>query len=136
GQKDLQQAAVIKKMASDLNYGVSVVICPIIREKDGLAMSSRNIYLTPEQRNSAAGIYASLKMAESMIRLGEDDPETVIKEVKRKIRESGMEPDYAEIVDPETLEKKERITGAAAVAAAAYAGKTRLIDNIIVDTAR
>jgi pantoate--beta-alanine ligase len=133
GQKDLQQAVILKKMAADLNYITEVVICPVVREKDGLAMSSRNMYLTPEQRNSAPALYKSLQMAESMIELGERDAQVLVKEIKRKLKDENVEIDYVEVVDPVNLAKKERISGRTAIVAAIYVGKIRLIDNTIIN---
>ncbi len=121
-------------MISDLNYDTRVVVCPIIREKDGLAMSSRNSYLTPDERNIAPILQKALQIGESMIELGERDSQTVIKEIKRKIKETNAEIDYVEIVDPDTLLKKERITGRVLIAAAIFIGNTRLIDNTIVES--
>ena len=103
-----------------------------ILEKDGLAMSSRNAYLTPEERNTAPALYKSLQMAESMIELGERDSQALVKEMKRKLKEESVEAEYIEVVDAGTLEKKEKITGRALIAAAVKIGKTRLIDNTIV----
>jgi pantoate--beta-alanine ligase len=132
GQKDLQQAMILKKMISDLKYPVELVICAIIREKDGLALSSRNMYLNPEERNSAPALHKSLQMAESMVELGERNTQVLIKEIKRKLKEANVEIDYVEVVDPDTLVKKERISDRCAIAAAVYVGKTRLIDNSII----
>jgi len=134
GQKDMQQAVILKKMIQDLNYNTEVVICPIIREKDGLAMSSRNSYLTPDERNIAPILIKALQIGESMIELGERDSQLIIKEIKRKIKETNAEIDYVEIVDPDTLIKKEHISGKVLIAAAIIIGNTRLIDNIIVES--
>ncbi|MCE5301124.1 MAG: pantoate--beta-alanine ligase [Spirochaetia bacterium] len=133
GQKDAQQAFILEKMMKDLNYETVAVICPTVREKDGLAMSSRNSYLTPEQRNTAPVLYTSLQMAESMIELGERNPETVKKEVRRKLKESQAEIDYVEIIEAGTLKRCEKLCGRVLIAAAICIGKTRLIDNIIMD---
>jgi pantoate--beta-alanine ligase len=132
GQKDLQQAMILAKMIKDLKYPVETVLCPTVREKDGLAMSSRNMYLSPEERNSAPALYKSLQMAESMVELGERNPQELIKEIKRKLKEADVVIDYVEVVDPDTLIKKERISHRSAIAAAVYIGKTRLIDNTII----
>jgi len=134
GQKDYQQAVIIKRMVKDLNFGCRVEICPIIREKDGLAMSSRNKYLTPDERAAAPVIYRALQMAESMIEIGERDPQAVIREIRRKIKEEKAEPDYVEVVNTETLEPVTSISGEVLVAVAAFFGKTRLIDNTISGT--
>lgn len=133
GQKDMQQAVILKKMIMDLNYKTEVVICPIVREKDGLAMSSRNSYLTPDERNIAPILRKSLQLGESMIELGERDSQTIIKEITRKIKETNAQIDYVEIVDPDTLLKKERIAGRILIAAAIYIGSTRLIDNTLIE---
>lgn len=134
GQKDMQQAVILKKMINDLNYKTDVVICPIVREKDGLAMSSRNIFLNPAERNIATILRKALQIGETMIKLGERDSQTIIKEIKRKIKETNAEIDYVEIVDPDTLVKKERISGRVLIAAAIFIGNTRLIDNTIVES--
>ncbi len=133
GQKDMQQAVILKKMIEDLNYDTEVVICPIVREKDGLAMSSRNTYLSPEERELATVLHKSLQIAESMIELGEKDIEKIKNEVKRKLSESNIKIDYVEIVDADTLQKKETLQGKILIAAAIYIGKTRLIDNKIIN---
>ena len=132
GQKDLQQAVILKKMIADLKYPVETVVCPIVREKDGLALSSRNMYLNPDERNFAPALYKSLQMAESMVELGERDAQVLVKEIKRKLKEANVEIDYVEVVDPDTLMKKDRISNRSAIAAAIYVGKTRLIDNTII----
>lgn len=133
GQKDMQQAVILRKMIEDLNYNTEVVICPIVREKDGLAMSSRNTYLSPEERELAPVLYKSLKMAESMVELGEKDAEKIKEEVKRKLNEANVKIDYVEIVDADTLEKKYKLEGKILIAAAIYIGKTRLIDNTVIN---
>ena len=133
GQKDAQQAMILTRMVKDLDYDTDVVVCPIIREKDGLALSSRNMYLTPEQRDTAPVLYKSLQMAESMIELGERSCEIIKKEMKRKLKEANVEIDYVEIVDSATLKPADTLSGRVLIAAAAFVGKTRLIDNTIVD---
>jgi pantoate--beta-alanine ligase len=133
GQKDAQQAMIIIKMMRDLNYRTQAVICPIVREKDGLALSSRNAYLTPEQRNSAPVIFKSLQMVESMVELGERNAETIKKEIRRKIKEENLEIDYVEAVSAADLKPAEQLSGKVLIAAAVFVGKTRLIDNIIID---
>jgi len=133
GQKDAQQAMIITKMAKDLNFSTAVVTCPIFREKDGLAMSSRNAYLTPEERNLAPALYKSLQMAESMVELGERKCEIIKKEMKRKLKEENVVIDYVEIVENGTLKPMDTLAGKALIAAAIFIGKTRLIDNTIID---
>lgn len=132
GQKDAQQAAILAKMIKDMHYNVEAVICPIVREKDGLAKSSRNAYLTPEQRDTAPVLYKSLQMAESMVELGERSAEIIKKEIRRKIKEAGVEIDYIEAVDAFTLEPVVNISDSVLIAAAIFVGKTRLIDNTII----
>ncbi|PKL91592.1 MAG: pantoate--beta-alanine ligase [Candidatus Goldiibacteriota bacterium HGW-Goldbacteria-1] len=134
GHKDMQQVIILTKMMKDMNYDTGVVICPTAREKDGLALSSRNSYLSPEERNTAPALYKSLQMAESMAELGERDAAVIVREIKRKLKEEKVEIDYVEVVNPYTLEKTDRISGEALIAAAIYVGKTRLIDNTIIRT--
>jgi pantoate--beta-alanine ligase len=119
-------------MITDMHYNTLPVICPIVREKDGLALSSRNAYLTPEQRDTAPVLYKSLQMAESMVELGERSAETLKKEIRRKIKEAGVEIDYVETVDAAALTNVEQISGTVLIAAAIFVGKTRLIDNTII----
>jgi len=134
GQKDAQQAAVIKKMVKDLNMNLSIVICPIVREKDGLAKSSRNIYLNPEERKAALVLYKSLKKAEEAIKNGERDIQTVKRIMENTIAgEKLAEIDYIEICDADTLGDIEKINGRVLIALAVKIGKTRLIDNIILE---
>jgi pantoate--beta-alanine ligase len=133
GQKDAQQAAVIKKMAQDLNMGVEIKILPIVREKDGLAMSSRNVYLSDPERKDALALYQSLKNAESLIAGGETDAGRIIKMIKDEIASKPLvKIEYVSIVDAKELVELETITKEALIAVAAHVGKTRLIDNIIV----
>ncbi|MFH1823662.1 MAG: pantoate--beta-alanine ligase [Candidatus Firestonebacteria bacterium] len=133
GQKDAQQCVVIKKMVKDLNMKVDIVICPTVREEDGLAMSSRNTYLSIRERKIAPGLYKTLHMAQHMIELGEKDAKKILKEMKKKISKYHLiKIDYVSIVDPETLEDIETISGEILIALAVQIGKTRLIDNIIV----
>jgi pantoate--beta-alanine ligase len=134
GQKDAQQAMIIAKMLKDMDYPTQAVVCPIVREKDGLALSSRNAYLTPEQRDTAPVLYKSLQMAESMIELGERSVEVIKKEMRRKIKEAAVEIDYVEIVEASTLAPVDKIYGRNLIAAAIFVGKTRLIDNTIIST--
>ena len=133
GQKDMQQAIIIEKMVKEMNYPAKVRICPTVREKDGLAMSSRNEYLSPSERNSAPILYKSLQMAESMVELGERKSSELIKEMKRKLKEENVEVDYIEVVSADTLQKTGKIDGKILIAAAIIIGKTRLIDNTIVE---
>ncbi len=130
GQKDAQQAAVIRRMARDLDTGVEVVICPIVREADGLAMSSRNQYLSAEERQRALHIIQALTRAKALFDGGERKPETL----KAAVRETmgALRIDYVELMDVEAIEPVEAIQGPVLLAVAAWAGETRLIDNIVL----
>lgn len=133
GEKDFQQQVIIKKMARDLNMGVKIVSMPIVRERDGLAMSSRNKYLGPEDRNKAAVISRALRFAKVLMRSGAKDPVKIKAAVSKLIKTvKGLKIDYIAICDPQTLKEKKVIKGRTLIAAAAYIGRTRLIDNIII----
>ncbi|MEI7641027.1 MAG: pantoate--beta-alanine ligase [bacterium] len=132
GQKDFQQTVILKKMIKDLDFDTQVKVCATVREKDGLAMSSRNIYLSPEERETAAVMYKALQMAESMIELGEHEVEKVVNEIKRKLKEANVKIDYIDILRAENLAEVSRITDEVVIAAAIIVGKTRLIDNVVV----
>ena len=134
GQKDAQQAIVIKRMAADLKMPLEIVICPTVREPDGLAVSSRNQYLTDRQRKDAALIYKSLQKCREMIDAGATNPEAIISEMRKILNQApSIEIEYASIVDAETLQKVDRISGKILAAVAVKLGKARLIDNIVVD---
>ncbi|HRV72122.1 MAG TPA: pantoate--beta-alanine ligase, partial [Thermovirgaceae bacterium] len=130
GQKDYQQLQVIRRMARDLDLAVEIVGCPIIREPDGLAMSSRNIYLGEEERREALALSRSLDVAESMVNNGETSSELILRKVRSVIASSSMVIlEYAEIRDAEDLSAVETIDGRAVCALAARVGRARLIDN-------
>lgn len=134
GQKDAQQAVVIQKMAADLNMGIDIKVLPTVREKDGLAMSSRNAYLSEDERKDAAALYRSLAKAESMIKGGETDAGRVIKAVGQVLSSApSARIEYVSVVDADTLEDVGTISGRTLIAIAAYIGRTRLIDNIVVN---
>ncbi|MBN1795638.1 MAG: pantoate--beta-alanine ligase [Sedimentisphaerales bacterium] len=134
GQKDAQQAVVIKRMVADLNMPLKIVVCPTVREADGLAVSSRNKYLSQEERKDAPLIYQSLSSAEKLIKSGQRQPEKIIEEVKTVIGRSNLlQIEYIEIVDAETLERITRLSGRILIAVAVKFGSARLIDNILVD---
>ena len=133
GQKDAQQAAVIKKMVADLNMNLEVITCPIVREMDGLALSSRNIYLDPRERQASTVLYRSLMLAQNLYAQGERDAEIIRKEIVRLIKtEELARIDYVSIADPATLDELDEITGKALVSMAVKFGKTRLIDNVML----
>lgn len=134
GQKDYQQALVIKKMVSDLNMPLKIKVMPIVRENDGLAMSSRNGYLNIRERQDAVILYLSLERARNMVAGGERNCKKIIAEIKDEIsRKKSAKIDYVEIRDAETLEHIERIKRKSVIALAVWIGRTRLIDNIVVD---
>ena len=134
GQKDAQQAAVIKKMVEDLNMDITLKIMPTVREEDGLAMSSRNAYLSKPERKDAACLYESLKLAEEAFSSGEKNAKKIKKIIKDTIsKKPSAKIDYISIVNAESLESVTELKGKALVALAVFVGKTRLIDNIILD---
>lgn len=131
GQKDAQQAIVIRKMVTDLNVPVKIITCPIIREEDGLALSSRNTYLSSEERLQALALPRALSAGRDMIMKGETDPQKVRLHIKQILESSpGIRVDYVEVVDGDDLSDLSVIKGKVLLAAAVYVGKTRLIDNI------
>lgn len=133
GQKDAAQAAIILRMVRDLHFPTQVVVCPIVREPDGLAMSSRNAYLTPEQRKQALVLYRALMRIQLLADRGERNSAALIEAGKSVFAEEPqVRLDYFEIVDPDSLEPRTEITAGALVAVAAFVGSTRLIDNIIL----
>ena len=134
GQKDAAQVAIIRKMARDLNFPVEIVACPIVREPDGLAMSSRNTYLNPAERKQALALSRTLRQIEKQFAAGERGANELISAGKAALaREPGVRLDYLEIVNPETLDpvSSEDVCGAL-VAVAAFVGGTRLIDNVVL----
>ncbi len=134
GQKDAAQLAVIRRMVRDLNFPVAIVSCAIVREPDGLAMSSRNAYLSAAERSSALVLHRSLQEVEKAFRGGERNAR-VLAQTGRSIlaQEPEVRLDYLEIVDPETLDPVEAVSGETLVAVAAFVGSTRLIDNALLD---
>jgi pantoate--beta-alanine ligase len=134
GQKDAQQAFVIKRMVKDLNFDVSVIVAPIARETDGLAMSSRNVYLTKRERSEAIALFQSLTVVEEKIKKGEQNTARLRQEMESLIRSKGSPTiDYIAFVDPESFREIDQITKSGVlVAVAARYGTTRLIDNVIV----
>lgn len=132
GQKDAQQLSVIKRMVRDLNFDVEIIGCPIIREADGLAKSSRNTYLNQNERQAALILNSSLSKAKKLIEDGEKDASNILGIIKESINTEPLAKiDYVELVDSETLKKVEKIEKPVLVAIAVFIGKTRLIDNFI-----
>ena len=135
GQKDAQQAAIIKQMVSDLKYDIEIVVCPIVREKDGLAMSSRNVYLSSEERTKALTLHKSLLNASKLIEEKETDPQKIISNMKMIIREEkSIKLDYVGIVNVYSFREADLIEGGNEyyVLVAAKVGNTRLIDNELI----
>ncbi len=131
GQKDAQQAVVIRRMVEDLNMGIEIVELPIVREPDGLAMSSRNQYLGPEERKEALVLHKSLEEARRMVESGERDAVSIVRSMERIVRTAPHgEIDYIETVDSSTLEGLDELKGEVLIALAVRVGSTRLIDNI------
>jgi pantoate--beta-alanine ligase len=134
GQKDAQQLATIRRFVRDLNFPVEIVPCPIVREADGLAKSSRNTYLNAEERKAALILSQSLKKGKSAIEQGERSAQRVIDIIRKNLETEPMARiDYVEVVDFENIQRVKEIKGETLVAIAVYIGKTRLIDNFIVD---
>jgi pantoate--beta-alanine ligase len=134
GSKDFQQLQVIRRLVKDLNFNVRIVGCPIVREADGLAMSSRNVYLSADERNSALSLSGSLALAADMVRAGETRCLPIIEAVEKFIQgHGGTEVDYACLCDPGTLEAVDTITSPVLLALAVRVGNTRLIDNRVID---
>lgn len=132
GQKDAQQLAVIRRMVRDLNFNLEIVGCPIVREDDGLAKSSRNTYLSPQEREAAVVLSRALCHGEELLRAGETDAARVTAAVREILEAEPLaKVDYVEAVDFDNLQPVEKVTGTLLLAIAVYIGKTRLIDNII-----
>ena len=133
GQKDAQQASIIKKMTEDLNIPIKIKVMPTVREKDGLAMSSRNIYLNKEERQDAAIVYQALILAKNLIKQGGVDSSDIIRKMRQLInRKKSARIQYISIVDPKDLKPIDKIRGKVLIALSVWIGKTRLIDNIVV----
>jgi len=136
GQKDAAQVAILRRMVHDLHWAVEIIVCPIVREPDGLAMSSRNAYLNEQQRRDALVLYRSLQRVKQLVDGGERDAGKLLAAGRQVIAEKdSVRLDYFEIVDPDTLDAVANLTRGALVAVAAYVGTTRLIDNIVLGRA-
>ena len=134
GQKDAAQLAIIRKMVRDLNFSVQVVACPIVREADGLAMSSRNVYLNPEERKQALVLHRALLRVQDAWEGGEHDAGKLLEVGRGEVaKETGVRLDYFEIVDADSLEPVKSAGSGVLVALAAWVGSTRLIDNLILE---
>jgi pantoate--beta-alanine ligase len=132
GQKDAQQAVVIEKLVRDLDMPVQVRVCPTVREPDGLAMSSRNAYLSGGERARAVALSRALSAAEDAVRGGERRPEAVLEAARAQLKSAGVEPEYLELRSADDLAPVERVNGSTLLAVAARVGPARLIDNTIL----
>jgi pantoate--beta-alanine ligase len=132
GQKDAAQLAVIKRMVRELRYPLEVVGCPIVREADGLAMSSRNAYLSPDERKQATVLSRSLRAAEEAFRRGVVDANTLITSVRQELSSEPISVDYVELLDPDSLQPIDHVSSPALLAVAARVGSTRLLDNVVL----
>ena len=130
GQKDYQQAQVIRRMVRDLNFGIDIVVAPIVREKSGLAKSSRNTYLSTEERERATAISAGLAELAAKVRGGK--AARALAALRARLEKAGLKVDYVECVDAETLKPAKAVARGCCVLVAAYCGKTRLIDNVVL----
>jgi pantoate--beta-alanine ligase len=132
GQKDAQQALVIHKLVRDLDIPVRIAVCPTIRDRDGLALSSRNAYLSPEERERALGLSRALRAAEAAVASGTRDAEAVVAAARAELERAGVEPEYLQLRSSEDLSPVERVNGTTLLAVAARVGRARLIDNAIL----
>ncbi|WP_138267956.1 pantoate--beta-alanine ligase [Anaerofustis stercorihominis] len=134
GMKDAQQLLIIKRMVKDLSFGIEIVGCPIVREEDGLAKSSRNTYLSEEERKAALILYKTINLGKKLLEEGERDSAVLLSKMKENINKEPLAKiDYVEAVDIEKVEKVDKIEGTVLVAMAVYIGKTRLIDNFVFE---
>ena len=132
GAKDAQQVAVVRRMVADLDIPTRIEVLPIVREADGLAMSSRNVRLDPGERRSAAALHRGLVAARSAVALGERNPAALARGIEAELTAVGIDPEYVAVVDPDTFTPVDTIAGPTLIALAARVGSTRLIDNIEV----
>lgn len=134
GQKDAQQLAIIKRMVRDLNFDIEIIGCPIVREADGLAKSSRNTYLNPEERKAALVLSKAVGLGQELIQKGERNADVIVEKMKQLIEEEPLAKiDYVQAVDAISIQPVTEIKGTVLVAMAVYIGKTRLIDNFIYE---
>ena len=134
GRKDYQQALLMRRMVEDLDLPIQIQVCPIVREPDGLAMSSRNVFLSPDERRRALAISQSLQLARRLVGQGTTDAGTIIARMRELLAESKLDVDYVTLADPNTLAPVEKVVGETVAAVAARVGTTRLIDNELIMT--
>jgi pantoate--beta-alanine ligase len=132
GQKDAQQALVIRKLVADLDIPVRIEVCPTVRDPDGLALSSRNAYLSPDERDRALGLSRALRAAEQAVAAGRVEAGDVLAAAREQLAEHGIEPEYLELRSNKDLSSVERVNGSTLLAVAARVGRARLIDNTIL----
>jgi pantoate--beta-alanine ligase len=132
GQKDAQQALVVRKLVRDLDIAVRIEVCPIVRDPDGLALSSRNAYLSPEERGRALALSRALRAAHEAVAGGTVDAGAVLAAAREKLDEAGIEPEYLELRSTADLSEVDRVDGSTLLAVAARVGRARLIDNVIL----
>jgi pantoate--beta-alanine ligase len=132
GQKDAQQALVIRKLVRDLDFDVRIEVCPTVRDADGLALSSRNTYLSPSEREQALALSRALRAAETLVAGGEVDGSAVLGVARNELAAAGIEPDYLELRSATDLSPVERVNGSTLLAVAARVGRARLIDNTVL----
>lgn len=133
GQKDFQQAALIRRMVRDLDFGVEVLVAPTVREPDGLALSSRNVYLSPDERVRALAISRGLRRTQDLFGAGESDSGVLEAALRQPLRSEGIALEYADVVDPDTFVPVRQAVRGTVCAVAARVGGTRLIDNVVLD---
>jgi pantoate--beta-alanine ligase len=136
GQKDAQQAMVVRRMVRDLDMPLRIELCPIVRAADGLALSSRNVLLSPEERRRATSLHRALLAVDAVIAAGECDPAAAVSAGRREMERAGITPEYLEIVSPETMASVTQVDGDVLVLVAAFVGRTRLIDNTMIHARR
>jgi len=136
GRKDLQQVAVIRRMTRDLDFPIRIEVGPTVREPDGLALSSRNAYLSVDERRKASGLPRALFAARSRAAAGNADARELERETREELERAGLAVDYVEVVDPETMRRMDRAAAGTALAAAVRVGKARLIDNVFIPEER
>ena len=133
GRKDFQQAILVRQMVEDLELGVRIEVAPLVRDSDGMALSSRNVYLNGDQRRDASGIWQALSAADELFRAGQTRSTRLLEEVRLTVSTyPGIRLQYAEAVNPETLQPVERAQAGTVIAIAAFCGETRLIDNVVL----
>jgi pantoate--beta-alanine ligase len=136
GQKDAQQALVLRKLVRDLDMPVRIEVCPTVRDRDGMALSSRNAYLTEAERRRALALSRALRAAHAAVEAGERDGDAVLRAARAELDDAGIEPEYLELRSATDLSPVERVNGSTLLAVAARVGRARLIDNVVLGAGR